>query len=148
MSRRHRTQLSRLSCQVPATPRCFSPQKNWTVNGGVDKIISALEPVKESYPTLSTADMVVLAGQVALEDAGYVTIDFLGDRTDANNGNGTECSFLNETWTEASEKEYKAEGKGVYLMETDLALLATPELKEVVQLFASEDAFKHVLNST
>ncbi|KAG6618485.1 putative C2 domain-containing protein [Phytophthora cinnamomi] len=47
---------------VPATPRCFSPQKNWTVNGGVDKIISALESVKESYPTLSPADLVVQHG--------------------------------------------------------------------------------------
>ncbi|KAG6586770.1 Catalase/peroxidase HPI [Phytophthora cinnamomi] len=91
---RLRTQLSRLSCQVPATPRCFSPQKNWTVNGGVDKIISALEHVKESYPTLSKADLVVLAGQVVLEDAGYATIDFLGDRTDANNGNGTKQKAL------------------------------------------------------
>ncbi|KAG6622809.1 putative catalase-peroxidase [Phytophthora cinnamomi] len=31
--------------------------------------------MKESYPTLSTADLVELAGQVALEDAGNVTID-------------------------------------------------------------------------
>ncbi|KAG6614981.1 Catalase/peroxidase HPI [Phytophthora cinnamomi] len=62
MITRLRTQLSRLSYQVPATPRCFSPQKNWTVNGGVDKIISALESVKESYPTLSPADLVVQHG--------------------------------------------------------------------------------------
>ncbi|KAG6613468.1 Catalase/peroxidase HPI [Phytophthora cinnamomi] len=189
----------------------FSPQKDWPVNAGVDKIISALEPVKESYPTLSTADLIVLAGQVALEDAGNVTIDFLGGRTDADNGNGTEilapreyynttliavrdnikilgvspyeavalagrprsvaqqkalgysgsyCNnsltlsneyfqvLLNETWTEVSEKEYKAEGKDVYMMDTDLALLAAPELKEAVQLFASEETvFKHVFSS-
>ncbi|KAG6584690.1 Catalase/peroxidase HPI [Phytophthora cinnamomi] len=77
--------------EVPATPRCFSPQKNWPVNAGVDKIIPALEPVKESYPTLSSADRIELAGQVALDDAANnVTIDFMGGRTDANYGNGTE----------------------------------------------------------
>ncbi|KAG6582956.1 Catalase/peroxidase HPI [Phytophthora cinnamomi] len=79
-----------LFCQVPVTSRRFSPQKNWPVNAGVDKIISALEPVKESYPTLSTADRIELAGQVAVDDANNVTIDFMGGRTDANSGNGTE----------------------------------------------------------
>ncbi|KAG6622935.1 Catalase/peroxidase HPI [Phytophthora cinnamomi] len=69
--------------------------------------------MKESYPTLSTADLVELAGQVSLEDAGNV--------------------LLNETWAEVSEKEYKVEGKGVYTMDTGLALLAAPELKEAVQ---------------
>jgi catalase-peroxidase len=189
----------------------FSPEKDWPVNAGVDAIIAALEPVKESYPTLSTADLIVLAGQVALEDAGNVTIDFLGGRTDAENGNGTEILapreyynttliavrdsikilgvspyeavalagrprsvaqqktlgysgsysnnspalsneyfqvLLNETWTEVSEKEFKAEGKEVYMMDTDLALLAAPELKEAVQLFASEEGvFQHVFAS-
>ncbi|KAG6591016.1 Catalase/peroxidase HPI [Phytophthora cinnamomi] len=116
------SQDSRLSYQVPATPQCFSPQKNWTVNGGVDKIISALESVKESYPTLSPADLV-----------GNVAIDFV---------------LLNETWTAVSVKEYKAEGKGAYMMDTDLALLVAPKLKEAVQLFASEEGiFRHLLNS-
>ncbi|KAG6623119.1 catalase/peroxidase HPI [Phytophthora cinnamomi] len=77
-----------------ATPRCFSSPKNWPVNGGVDKFISALEPVKESYPTLSTADLIELAGQVALDNAGNVTIDFLGGHTDENNGNGTKQKAL------------------------------------------------------
>ncbi|KAF1783187.1 Peroxidase [Phytophthora cactorum] len=171
----------------------FSPEKDWPVNAGVDKIIAALEPVKESYPTLSTADLIVLAGQVALEDAGNVTIDFLGGRTDAENGNGTEIlapreyynttliavrdnikilgvspyeavalagrprsvaqqktlgysgSYSNNSLTlsneyfHVSEKEFKANGKDVYMMDTDLALLAAPELKEAVQLFASEE---------
>ncbi|KAG6576426.1 Catalase/peroxidase HPI [Phytophthora cinnamomi] len=89
---------------VPATPRCFSPQKNWPVNAGVDKIITALEPVKESYPTLSSADRIELAGQVALDDAANnVTIDFMGGRTDANNGNGTEILAPRE----CRERSYK-----------------------------------------
>ncbi|KAG6612170.1 Catalase/peroxidase HPI [Phytophthora cinnamomi] len=116
----------RIVDNAPATPRCFSPQKNGTVNGGVEKIISALESVKESYPTLSTTDLVVLAGQVALETP----------------------VLLNETWTAVSVKEYKAEGKDAYMMDTDLALLAAPELKEAAQLFSLEEGvFNHLLNS-
>ncbi|KAG6608748.1 Catalase/peroxidase HPI [Phytophthora cinnamomi] len=62
----------------------------------------------------------------------------MGGRTDANNGNGTQILapreyynatlisvLLNETGIE--EPEYKAEGKDVYMMDTDLALLAAPE---------------------
>ncbi|KAG6586738.1 catalase/peroxidase HPI [Phytophthora cinnamomi] len=157
-----------MSFSVPATPRRFSQQKNWPVNAGVDKIISALEPVKESYPTLSTADRIELAGHVALGDTGNVTIDFVG----AADGNGTEILAPQEYYNTAlisvrdniktlrvfsgtrrgprypSEKAYKAEGKDKYMMDTDLALLAAPELKEAVQLFASEEGvFKHVFSS-
>ncbi|KAG6608755.1 voltage-gated potassium channel subunit beta [Phytophthora cinnamomi] len=74
------------SIPVPTTPRHFSQQKSWPVNAGVDKIISALEPVQVSYPTLLTADRIELAGHVALDDASNVTIDFVG----ATNRNGTE----------------------------------------------------------
>ncbi|KAG6586724.1 catalase/peroxidase HPI [Phytophthora cinnamomi] len=56
--------------------------------------------------------------------------------------------LLRETWTKVSEKEYKAESKDMHMVNTDLALLAAPEPKEAVQLFASEDGvFKHVLSS-
>ncbi|KAG6618772.1 Catalase/peroxidase HPI [Phytophthora cinnamomi] len=93
-----------------------------------------MESVKESWLTLSTADLVVLAGQVALEDAATAHTAMARSRCRAS-----------ETWT---EKEYKVEGKDEYTMDTDLALLAAPELKEAVRLFASEEgAFKHVFNS-
>ncbi|KAG6580232.1 Catalase/peroxidase HPI [Phytophthora cinnamomi] len=36
------------------------------------------------------AGLIELVGQVALKDAGNVTIDFLDGCTDSNNGNGTE----------------------------------------------------------
>ncbi|KAG6613070.1 catalase/peroxidase HPI [Phytophthora cinnamomi] len=164
---------------VPATPRRFSQQKNWTVNAGVDKIISALEPVQVSYPTLSTADRIELAGHVALDDAANVTVDFMG----ANNGNGTEIlaprEYYNTTLISVRDniktlrvspyeavdlaeraperdvdrgtrrrRSTRRESKDVYMMDTDLALLAAPELKEAVQLFASEEGvFKYVFSS-
>ncbi|KAG6617514.1 catalase/peroxidase HPI [Phytophthora cinnamomi] len=130
--------------------------------------MSALEPVKRSYPTLSAAGLIELAGQVAIGDVDNVTTDFLGGRTDADNGTEIlparilqRCSpctttsrswvwllLLHETWTEVSEKEYKAESKDMYMVDTDLALLAAPEPKETAQLFASVDGvFKHVLFS-
>ncbi|KAG6613632.1 Catalase/peroxidase HPI [Phytophthora cinnamomi] len=115
------------------------------------------------------ADRIELADQVVLDDAGNVAIDFMGGRTDANNGNGTEIlaprEYYNRTLISVrdnikipgvsprgprypSEKEHMAEGKDVYMMDTDLALLAAPQLKEAVQLFASvECIFKHVFSS-
>ncbi|KAE8961510.1 hypothetical protein PR003_g31112 [Phytophthora rubi] len=39
--------------------------------------------MKASNPTLSTA---VLTGQVSLEDAGHMTVDFLGGRTNEHRG--------------------------------------------------------------
>ncbi|EGZ25969.1 heme peroxidase [Phytophthora sojae] len=81
----------------------FAPEKDWPVNKGVDQIIAALEPIKQKYPTLSTADLIVLAGQVALEDAGSSKIDFLGGRTDATNGDGSDIlaprEYYNSTVT-------------------------------------------------
>ncbi|KAE9300953.1 Catalase-peroxidase [Phytophthora fragariae] len=79
----------------------LSPEKDWVVNKGVDSIIAALEPVKDKYPTLSTADLIVLAGQVALEDAGSEKIDFLAGRTDAENGDGSEMFAPREYYSSA-----------------------------------------------
>uniref|UniRef100_A0AAV1UZJ1 Plant heme peroxidase family profile domain-containing protein n=2 Tax=Peronospora matthiolae TaxID=2874970 RepID=A0AAV1UZJ1_9STRA len=189
----------------------FSPQKDWPMNAGVDKIIAALEPIKAKYATLSTADLIVLAGQVALEDSGDVKIDFLGGRTDGQSGKGDEILvprdyypsvlvgvldnikilgvspeeavalagrprsveqqkvlgysgsysdnsvafsneyfkiLLNEKWNQAGSNEFRAEGKEVYMMSTDVALLYAPELKMAVERFANDEAlFKKVFAS-
>ncbi|KAG2991043.1 hypothetical protein C6341_g23866 [Phytophthora cactorum] len=37
----------------------YGSEKECPLNAGVDKIIAALNPVIESYPTLSTADLIV-----------------------------------------------------------------------------------------
>ncbi|GAB9476979.1 hypothetical protein Gpo141_00014037, partial [Globisporangium polare] len=184
----------------------FSPQKDWSVNAGVDKVIVALEPIKKSFPTLSTADLIVLAGQVALEDAGSSHIDFLGGRVDALDGSGVDHlaprdyyvnasvavrdnmkvmglskydavalagrprspaqqrllgfkgsyttdpskfsnqyfkTLLQETWTKVSDHEYKANGKEIYMLDTDVALLGDADLKAVVTVYAnSQGIFK------
>jgi catalase (peroxidase I) len=79
----------------------FAPQKNWPNNQGlVDAVISRLQPVKDAHPLLSWADLLVLAGTMAVEQAAGVVpaegeivgkpFGFCPGRTDAENGDGTE----------------------------------------------------------
>jgi len=69
----------------------FSPQKDWPVNINVDNAIESLMPVKESHGhNLSWADLIVLAGNTALEKAGGKHFAFCGGRTDALDGLGSE----------------------------------------------------------
>eukprot|EP00198_Chlamydomonas_reinhardtii_P000393 XP_001689728.1 catalase/peroxidase [Chlamydomonas reinhardtii] len=48
----------------------FAPQKDWPQNAYMDSVLAVLEPLKAAYPpTLSSADLIVLAGTVALQEA-------------------------------------------------------------------------------
>lgn len=44
----------------------LEPQKGWPTNKGLDQVLSVLEPIKDKYPTLSYADLIVLAGTVSV----------------------------------------------------------------------------------
>jgi len=69
----------------------FSPQKDWSVNINTENAIKYLEPIKEQFgDILSWADLIVLAGNTALEKAGGKPLSFCGGRTDATDGNGSE----------------------------------------------------------
>merc|ERR1711881_472667 len=60
------------------------PQKDWPVNAGLDMALELLEPVKAKFGDgLSWADLIVLAGNTALEEAGAPKMPFCGGRTDA-----------------------------------------------------------------
>jgi len=48
----------------------FSPQKDWPENSGAPDALAALEPIKEAFPEVSYADLIVLAGITAVEAAG------------------------------------------------------------------------------
>jgi len=115
----------------------FAPESEWPENAGTADALATLEAVKDEIPGISYADLIVLAGQTAIETAGGIEMDFCGGRVDATDGLGS---------MDALAPRYYNDTAQVLLVRDDMQVKGL-SAKEGVALFARPKNSDEVLSN-
>jgi len=84
------------------------PESSWPDNVNLDKARRLLQPVKQKYGRkLSWSDLIVLAGNVALESMGFETYGFAGGREDEFKPNEAVEWGPEQEWEQTSPERFR-----------------------------------------
>jgi len=130
----------------------FAPEAAFPSNAGLDATLAALGRVRDEHDGLSWADLIVLAGAVAVQEGahGDVRLPFCPGRTDASEGNSLLHEVLHADAT-AADIKYYADLAGMSLWEY-VVLAARPRSERLLAAQGydgpwADDFFATLLNT-
>ncbi|HLB92269.1 MAG TPA: catalase/peroxidase HPI [Terriglobales bacterium] len=100
----------------------FAPLNSWPDNVSLDKARRLIWPIKQKYGNkISWADLIILAGNVALESMGFKTFGFGGGREDVWEPDEDVYWGTEKTWLGGDIRYGKGQsGEGVIVADEDL----------------------------